>query len=162
MTVALGHGALSCWKQQLEDGYIVAMTGCTWSATILKCGEQNANSLIAQSGYPSYHSLSGSSNHSGHSPLTLSTAAHCFFFFFLPRSAVTEMLKPACLAPTITPRLKSLRSHFPPFWWLMWTLTEAPDSICMILCTAATRFGWLDYHMNKQVYRCFSKCSVSV
>ena len=54
------------------------------------------------------------------------TAAHCFFRTILcslesavhenpRRSAISEILKPACLAPTIIPRSKSLRSHFFPF-----------------------------------------------
>lgn len=51
-------------------------------------------------------------------------------------SAVLEILKPVNHSPTIMPWSNSLRSHFPPFWWLIWMLSEAPGYICMILCNA--------------------------
>ena len=75
------------------------------------------------------------------------------------RSAVSEILKPPCLAPTIIPWSKSLRSHVSsPFWWLMWTCAEAPDPYWYDCthCTAATQLDdeiitWISRWTNKVV-----------
>ena len=127
------------------------------------------HTTVVTCGYLRYCHLPVSFDQSGPSPLT-SLINNTFlptellltgcFLFFAPfsancletvvcenprRSAVSEILKPPCLAPTIIPRSKSLRSHFSPFWWLMWTLTEAPDLYLYLHdfthCPAATQLA---------------------
>ena len=73
------------------------------------------------------------------------------------RSAVSEILKPPCLAPTIIPRSKSLRSHFFPIltFGLKNSWTSWPH-VCMLLCIWLLPHDWLiKYHcINKLVCRC--------
>ena len=96
------------------------------------------DTTVVMCGYFSYCHLLVSFDQSGPSPLTslitntfLPTElllTGCFFCFSHPslqpletvvhenhrRSAVSEILKPSCLAATISPWSKSLRSHFFP------------------------------------------------
>ena len=77
------------------------------------------------------------------------------------RSAVSKILKPPCLAPTIIPRSKSLALHFFPIgsWqtfglknsWTSWPCLHAfmPFNCCHMIC-------WLDICINKLMYRSLS------
>ena len=67
------------------------------------------------------------------------------------RSAVSEILKPPCLAPTIIPRSKSLRSHFFPILTFglknSWTSWPRLHAFMHLVC--CHMIGWLNICINK-------------
>ena len=158
------------WSSAVVAHPTLGLTLCAvWYAFLL--------TAIVKSGYRSYRSLSVISKHSGHSPLTSLkafssaelTVTGCYLFLHIvsklsrllcikipgnQQSAVTEILKPAHLAPTIMPRSKWLRSHFFPILmvdvninWSSWPISAWH---CELHCCHI--IGWLDNQMNKYVY----------
>ena len=108
---------------------------------------------IVHSGYLDYCSLSVSSKQSGHSLLTslinkIFPSAEllltvCFFVHHSEnpwRSAVTEILKPACLAPTIMPL--TLYPHSVENNWSSWSV-----SAWFYVLHCCHTFGWFDYRI---------------
>lgn len=86
---------------------------------------------------------------SHHSRWTLETVIHRN----PRRSAVSEIFKPAHLAPSIKPQSKSIWLCFP-IWCATWTLTEAPDLHLhdFMHCTAATWLpDWINAWITKYV-----------
>ena len=72
------------------------------------------------------------------------------------RSAVTAILKPPCLAPTIIPRSESLRSHFFPLlkFWIEKQVNLLITSACVYAISCCHVIGRLNICTNKLVCRC--------
>ena len=105
---------------------------------------------VVKSGYLSYYSLCVSCTRCFHPKIMLTNkpAAHWMIFVFgnilsktvwkNPRiSAISEILKPSCLAPAIMPMLKSLISHLSPILmfdvninWNSWLVSAGFYALC--------------------------------
>ena len=110
------------------------------------------HTIVVMRGYLHYCYLPVSFDQSGPSPLIslINTAfltaelllTRCFLYHSLPtletvvhknprRSAISEIPKPPCLAPTIMPQAKSLKSHFFPI--MICNVTHISTIVCIAL-----------------------------